>query len=113
MKAWIYSSVFLLMISCSGEVDKILPNQQALTESVYASATVQPDSLYKVYAAVSGILDKVFVEEGDVVSKDKPLFQIINNTPKLNTQNAKFALDLAKENYKGNAAILSSIEVPY
>ena len=36
--------------------------------------------------------------------------QIINNTPKLNSQNAKFALDLAKENYNGSAAILSSIE---
>ena len=81
-----------------------------MTESVYASVTIQPDSLYQVYATVSGILDANLVEEGDLVSARDHLFQIINNTPKLNTENAKFALELAKENYDGRAAILSGIE---
>ena len=110
MKALFFISVLFLTVSCSDKQDKILPSEQSLTESIYASATIQPDNLYQVYAVVSGLLDKVLVEEGDVVIKNKPLFQIINNTPKLNSQNAKFALDLAKENYNGNAAILSSIK---
>ncbi len=81
-----------------------------LTESVYSSVTIQPDSLYQVYAIVAGILDKNLVEEGDMVSKNQPIIQIINNTPKLNTQNAKLSLELAQENYNGSAAILSGIE---
>ncbi|XMO87436.1 HlyD family efflux transporter periplasmic adaptor subunit [Algibacter sp. AS12] len=110
MKVCFCISILLLTVSCSDKQDKILPVEQSLTESVYASATVQPDSLYKVYAAVSGILDDVLVKEGDLVAKGKPLFQIINSAPKLNSENAKFALDLAKENYNGSAAILSGIK---
>lgn len=110
MKALPYISLLLISLSCSSNQESILPTEQSLTESVYASATIQPDSLYQVYAAVSGILDEVLVEEGDLVAKNKTLFQIVNNTPKLNSQNAKFALDLAKENYNGSAAILSSIK---
>ncbi len=102
--------ISLVLTSCSTTEDKILPTERSLTESVYSSATIQPDSLYQVYAIVSGILDANLVEEGDLVTKDDHLFQIINNTPKINTQNAKLALNLAQENYNGSAAVLSSIE---
>ncbi|WP_242084622.1 efflux RND transporter periplasmic adaptor subunit [Aestuariivivens sediminis] len=103
-------SLLFLMISCHKTRDGILPTVGPLTESVYSSVTVQPDSLYHAYAKVSGILDANLVEEGDLVAKDDPLVQIINNAPKLNAQNAKFSLELAKENYKGKAAILSGIQ---
>ena len=105
--------IFLIMtltFSCSKKEDKILPKKQDLTESVYTSVIIQPDSLYQVYAAVAGILENNLVEEGDVVSKGDPLIQIINNTPKLNTQNAKLSLQLAKENYNGSAAVLKGIQ---
>lgn len=102
--------ITLIILSCSKEQNKILPTETTLTESVYSSVTIQPDSLYKAYAIVAGILDNNLVEEGTLVSKGQALIQIINNTPKLNAQNAKFALDLAKENYEGRAAILNSIE---
>ncbi|MEC7263268.1 MAG: efflux RND transporter periplasmic adaptor subunit [Bacteroidota bacterium] len=81
-----------------------------LTESVYASATVQPDSLYQAYSIVMGILDRVWVEEGDEVHKGDRILQITNTSPELNLENAKLALQLAKENYNGNAAVLHSIK---
>jgi HlyD family secretion protein len=102
--------ILLLLLSCNKKEDKILPFERDLTESVYASVTIQPDSLYHVYAIVAGILDVILVEEGDLVTKNESLFQIINNTPKLNTQNAKFTLELAQENYQGRATILKSID---
>jgi multidrug efflux pump subunit AcrA (membrane-fusion protein) len=105
-----YFYMLLLLVSCSQEQDKMLPKEQTLVESVYSSVTIQPDSLYQVYASVSGILDVNFVEEGQLVSKGDLLVQIINNTPKLNAQNAKFAYDLARENFHGNATLLRSIE---
>lgn len=111
MKIWCYFSVLLIiLLSCANNQEKILPKERTLIEAVYSSATIQPDSLYQVNAIVSGILDANLVEEGDLVSKNDQLFQIINNTPKINTQNAKLALNLARENYSGKAAILSSIE---
>ena len=96
-------------MSCSKSSDKIQPRAQDLTESVYASVTIQPDSLYEAYAIVSGILDDNLVEEGDLVEKGQVLIQIINNAPKLNVQNSRLALELAKENYNGSAAILKGI----
>lgn len=102
--------IFLLFASCSKEKDKILPTERPLTESVYSSVTIQPDSMYQVYSAVAGIVESNLVEEGDLVFKDDPLIQIINQTPKLNTQNARLSLDLAKANYDGRAAILSGIQ---
>jgi multidrug efflux pump subunit AcrA (membrane-fusion protein) len=102
--------ILLVSLSCKDNNETIQPRKRDLTESVYSSVIIQPDSLYKVYAIVAGILDKNLVEEGDQVTKGQAIIQIINNTPKLNTQNAKLALDLARENYNGSAAILSGIE---
>ena len=55
--------------SCSKQSEKIQPQEQDLTESVYASVTIQPDNIYEVYAIVSGILDTNLVEEGELVKK--------------------------------------------
>ena len=98
-----------MLFSCSKKQDIIYPVKRNLTESVYASATIQPDSIYQVYAIVSGILDANLAEEGDLVIKDQALIQIINNRPKLNSQNSKLSLELAKQNFNGSAAILNSI----
>ncbi|NNE76591.1 MAG: HlyD family efflux transporter periplasmic adaptor subunit [Pricia sp.] len=100
----------VLIVSCGEPGKKILPQKTPLTESVYASATVQPDSLYEAFAVVAGILDKNLVEEGDLIKKGDAILQIINNTPKLNTENARLALQLAQENFKGSAAVLKGLE---
>lgn len=98
------------LFSCVEEQEKIVPQKMSLTESVYASVTIQPDSLYQVYAAVGGILDQNMVEEGDLVLKGTPLLQIINNAPKLITENAKLSLQLARQNFSGSSAILKALE---
>jgi multidrug efflux pump subunit AcrA (membrane-fusion protein) len=99
----------LLLTACQAEQEKILPKKRAITESVYSSVTIQPDSLYQAYAIVAGILDQNLVEEGDLVHKGEKIIQIINATPKLNTENARLALQLAKDNYSGSSAVLSGI----
>jgi len=102
--------ILFIFFSCNNKSEMIYPQKMDLAESVYGSVTIQPDSLYQVYAVVSGILDKNLVEEGDIVKKNQPLILIINSTPKLNAQNAKLSLELAQENYQGKDAILSSIQ---
>ena len=105
---------FLVLIttflySCNKE-EHITPIRKSMTESIYSSIVVQPDSLYQVYAVISGILEKNFIEEGDLVLKNQPLFQVINTAPELNTKNAKLALDLANDNYSGGITVLKSIK---
>lgn len=99
----------LLLAQCGDQNDKIYPTRTKLTESVYSSITVQPDSLYQVFAAVGGILDKNLVEEGDQVKRGDPIAQIVNNTPVLNMENARLNLELARDNYSGNNAVLLSM----
>lgn len=103
-------AVLILFTSCNNKDGRILPRKTAITESVYASVTIQPDSLYQAYAIVAGILDKNLVEEGDSVRKGQPILEIINSSPKLGAENARLAYELAKENYQGSAAVLKSIE---
>jgi multidrug efflux pump subunit AcrA (membrane-fusion protein) len=98
------------VFSCSVKPEKILPVKRELTQSVYSSLTIQPDSLYQAHAIVAGILERNLVDEGEIVSLNAPLIQIINQTPKLNALNAKLALELAQDNYKGSATILDGIK---
>ena len=99
----------LLFLSCGKDVEKITPKKTTLVTSVYASAIVQPDSLYAVYASVAGILDELYVNEGDTVVKGSALFHIFNKSPELNRENAKINLQEAREAYKGSAAILEGM----
>ncbi|MBT8205502.1 MAG: efflux RND transporter periplasmic adaptor subunit [Eudoraea sp.] len=108
-KAFLLFFSATLLMSCGTDEDKTYPTRSRLTESVYASATVQPDSLYQVYAAVGGILERNLLEEGDIVRKGDPIAQIVNNTPKLNMDNARLNLELARDNYSGNNAVLSGM----
>ncbi len=110
MRLIYFITVFICCLSCTENSERLQPLEQDLTESVYASVTIQPDNIYEVYAIVSGILDTNLVEEGDFVIKDQSLIQIINNTPKLNSLNSKLSLELAEQNFNGSAAILNSIK---
>lgn len=109
MKKFLITFFFFVWLSCGQKEESTYPKGTRLTESVYSSVTIQPDSLYRAYAAVNGILDRNLVEEGDSVKPGTPLVQIINSTPKLNTENAQFALRLAQENYDGSAGLLKSL----
>lgn len=110
MRKFFWICFLFLFVSCGSHQEKLLPQKRHLTESVYASVIVQPDSLYQAYAPVGGILDYNLLEEGDLVRKGTPMVQIVNNTPKLNSDNARLALELAKTNNSGSSAILSSLE---
>ena len=99
----------LILVSCGTKREKIQPKITAITESVYTSVTIQPDSLYQAYASVSGILDKNLLEEGDAVQKGMAIAQIINTVPKLNTENARLNPELAKKNYLGKDAVLKGL----
>jgi HlyD family secretion protein len=109
IRLWPLPLLVLVVFSCAKNKEQTTVQRRSITESIYASVIVQPDSLYEVYAIVSGIIDNIPVEEGDLIVKDQAIIQITNNTPKLNTQNAKLAYDLAYQNYRGSSAILKGI----
>ncbi|MBL6448443.1 efflux RND transporter periplasmic adaptor subunit [Fulvivirga sp. 29W222] len=107
----IFNAVLIVLISsCNNNGEKVKPLTGTITESVYASITVQPDSLYNAHAAVGGIVAEVYVEEGASLEKGARVMQITNDAPELNTEKARLAVELARENLKGNAALLKELK---
>ncbi|MEO6284115.1 MAG: HlyD family efflux transporter periplasmic adaptor subunit, partial [Dyadobacter sp.] len=80
--------IVVILTSCKKDPQKLKPSLEPVTESVYASGIVKSKNQYQVYAATSGILSRVLVSKGDIVSKGTPLMLITNTTAKLNTENA-------------------------
>ncbi|NND35376.1 MAG: HlyD family efflux transporter periplasmic adaptor subunit [Saprospiraceae bacterium] len=99
----------LFVLSCQERTDGIKPDISVLTESVYASVVVQPDSLYDVYASTQGLIERIFVEEGDDVIKGQLIAQVSSADPILRLEDVNLSLDLAEENLKGKANALTNM----
>ena len=110
MKAAFLILILSIFTSCSQQAEKITPQRARLVESVYSSAIIQPDSLYMAYATVMGILERNLVEEGDSVKVGTPIVQLINIAPALSMENAKLALQQARDDYSGSSTLLNSLE---
>ena len=110
MRLTFFSLIGLLFIySCGDKPSETKPTLNSITASVYASVTVQPEALYDVYASTSGILDEVFVEEGELVKKDQIIAKITESNQRINIDDAMLNVELARENYRGKAAQLSNL----
>ncbi len=109
IKFW-WLPVILLFSACGNDDKSIHPQVRNITESVYASLTVEPKDVYNVYSAAPGILDTLFVEEGDLVQHGQLLAQVVAQNPRLNTSRAQLNVQLAEEKYHGSANLLKNIE---
>jgi HlyD family secretion protein len=85
----------LVLWACKDKVETTSPVKENITESVYASGILKSKNQYQVFSTVNGLLEQLFVEEGDTVKRGAPLFIILNETSKLSTENARLAADLA------------------
>lgn len=105
-------SIFFLLvtiISCKKTVEKTHPIIKDISESVYASGSLKSKNQYQVFSNVNGIIQNVFVSEGDSVEEGSPILTISNETSKLNTENAKLAADFS--DYNANSAKLNELKV--
>lgn len=85
--------LLILFTACKSKQDTISPVKQAITESVYASGVIVSKDQYQVFATVSGIVDKVFADEGTAVDIGSPILSIVNDTQQLMEDNAKSSAD--------------------
>ncbi len=77
-----------LMAGCQTE-EKTYPQRKDLIDAVFAYGYVMTEDEYVVTAKTEGYLDRVFVEEGDVVEKGMPLFLLSNEVPSAQLTNAQ------------------------
>lgn len=83
-------SFIVVFISCAGKKEEMIkPIIQNITESVYASGIVKSKNQYEVFSTVSGIISQKLAGEGSIVHKGDTIITLVNETPKLNTENAR------------------------
>ena len=80
-----------LFLSCNKKEETTHVMIQNITESVYASGKIKSKDQYDVFAQVGGVIQQVHVDDGDMVQKGDSLVTLINETTKLNTDNASIA----------------------
>jgi RND family efflux transporter MFP subunit len=95
--------------ACSEKAETYEVKASSITESVYASGLIKSDSQYQVFAASNGILQTIFVSEGDFVKKGQPLFSIVNETSRLSRENAQLVADFSS--YESNASKLKELKL--
>lgn len=100
----------LLYVACTESSNGIQPKVISLTESVYSSVIIEPDSFYRVYAAARGIVDEVMVEEGDLIGTGDPIARIVDDNSKLASDNAELEMNFAEQNYKGKSNLIDDLK---
>jgi HlyD family secretion protein len=84
-----------IIASCTGKLEKTAPQSTGITESVYGAGIIRARNQYQVYPTVSGIIDKIYVTENDLVKKGSPLMLIADRPSKLNRQNSDLSASYA------------------
>jgi HlyD family secretion protein len=95
MKIWMLLCFLIGFLSCKKEQEQTQVKVETITESVYASGIVKSKNQYQVFSTVNGLIQRLYVSEGDRVKVGDPLFQVLNKTAQLNTENARLAADFA------------------
>jgi len=92
---FIFLAFVIIFYSCNNSQEKTKPVVENITESVYASGIIKTKNQYQVFSTVTGIINKIFVTENDLVRTDAPLMLVSNETSKLTRENALLAANYA------------------
>ncbi|NND95685.1 MAG: efflux transporter periplasmic adaptor subunit, partial [Flavobacteriales bacterium] len=106
----IVSYLIFIQLGCGESKEGIRPEIGEMTESVYASVKIEPIGLYKAFAAAPGIIESIHVDEGDSLLIGQAIASIKAERASINRSDAVIQAELARENYNGQAAILSSLK---
>lgn len=90
--------IIFFFISCGEEQEKINPVEENITESVYASGIVKSSDQYQVFSPVNGIIQRIFVTEGDSIKKGGSILQVKNEQAQLNIEGAQLGVESASIN---------------
>ena len=113
MKYSIYLGLGLLLLGITGcrkEEKGIKPQYRQVTEAIYSTVTVQPRNSYKIFSKIPGIIEYIYVKEGDTVKEGDLIVKLSDTKSGERIQNAQLQYEIAEEAYKGQSALLVEIE---
>jgi multidrug resistance efflux pump len=79
------------IFACKQKVEKNKPIISDISESIYASGLIKSKNQYQAFATVNGIVNHVFVSEGDTVKVVTPILSISNELQRLGKENAELS----------------------
>ncbi len=91
-KSSFYILITILSIAaCKQKIEKTKPIVSDISESIYASGIVKSKNQYQAFSTVSGIIENVFVSEGDSVNVGTPILSLSNVPQRLGKENAELS----------------------
>ncbi len=84
-------ALILCLAGCRSSVEKTFPKRESMSESVYASGVVKARDQYQAYANAAGIVQDVFVKEGDSVKAGTPILSVYNESARIGRESAELA----------------------
>ncbi|MCC6722588.1 MAG: efflux RND transporter periplasmic adaptor subunit [Bacteroidia bacterium] len=89
----LFSIVIAVIISCNKKFEQSKAIKQDITESVFATGVIKSVNQYQVFSNSNGIIEKIYVKEGDLLNENQPILKVTNETVLLNSENAKLAAE--------------------
>lgn len=101
--------LFLAVISagCGKKNNETKPERKNITETVFASGTLEPENKYNLTAQTEGYITELKFDDGDLVQTGEVLATIDNKSNVISASSAETLLNLAEVNASVNGPTLS------
>ena len=99
-----------ILLSCGKKTSETKPERRDVTETVFASGTLEPEDKYNLTAQTDGYIVELKFDDGDTVKKDQVLAVIDNKTNTVNAASAENVLGLVAKNASPDGPTLKQAE---
>lgn len=103
--------LFVLIASCGNKDNEVKPEYKDITETVFASGTLEPEGKYNLTAQSDGYLVSLKFKEGDIVKTGDLLAVVDNQANTFNEQSAQQLLAISQKNLSEDAPALKQTEL--
>lgn len=100
-----------VFVSCGDSKPEIKPEYRTITETVFASGTLEPEGKYNLVAQSEGYLIELNFKEGDLVKKGTVLAVVDNQPNSINESAAAQLTKIAQKNSSENAPALKQTAI--
>jgi multidrug efflux pump subunit AcrA (membrane-fusion protein) len=107
---FIITGSVLLFSSCGKKTNETKPVRMDITETVFASGTLEPEGKYNLTAQTEGYITELKFDNGDTVKAEQVLAMIDNRTNSINAEGAEGLLRIAGVNASLNGPTLKQAE---
>jgi multidrug efflux pump subunit AcrA (membrane-fusion protein) len=96
-----------ILSSCGKPTEETKPIRKDVTETVFASGTLEANGTYSLTSQTDGYLVQVYFEEGNIVKENQVLAVVDNKQNIFNTKSANALYEISRSNLSANAPSLA------